>query len=467
MSSQAMVRPLSGSGIVVRTGDLLMVCADEGAGVDELLSAFSEVAAAGYDGAVLVRRIAALLASDESDRFPACAVSGPAADGRVAVLVHGDATAGVMGGEGPVVLSGTDAITSVNRLVAGPVTEVRLQLPGAGNADPRARLDSGVVLGAGVVFHPQPAEAAPPEAAAPAWEPEAAAPAGEPEAAAVPPEPEIYSVPANPVTVLPADSWTPQPPEAPQPREAPQPLEAPQPAEAAEAVGTGPTPAESVGAAPEAAESVGSAPGPVQESRPVAESWGYSSMAAESVGAAPEAAESVRSAPSPVQETRPVAESWGYAPAPADSFDGASTPAEAVGGAPAASESVGSAPTAVSEEPPSAGVLVLDDGTTFRLDIDYVIGREPQHDPDVLSGTARAMKIEDAEGVVSRKHLRVGVAGTAVSVIDLGSSNGTFVQLPDDPQKFQLVVGQPATIPPGTTVSLGRRWLRYEADLNP
>ena len=414
MSSQAMVRPLSGSGIVVRTGDLLMVCADEGAGVDELLSAFSEVAAAGYDGAVLVRRIAALLASDESDRFPACAVSGPAADGRVAVLVHGDATAGVMGGEGPVVLSGTDAITSVNRLVAGPVTEVRLQLPGAGNADPRARLDSGVVLGAGVVFHPQPAEAAPPEAAAPAWEPEAAAPAGEPEAAAVPPEPEIYSVPANPVTVLPADSWTPQPPEAPQP------LEAPQPAEAAEAVGTGPTPAESVGAAPEAAESVGSAPGPVQESRPVAESWGYSSVAAESVGAAPEAA-----------------------------------------------ESVGSAPTAVSEEPPSAGVLVLDDGTTFRLDIDYVIGREPQHDPDVLSGTARAMKIEDAEGVVSRKHLRVGVAGTAVSVIDLGSSNGTFVQLPDDPQKFQLVVGQPATIPPGTTVSLGRRWLRYEADRNP
>ena len=422
MSSQAMVRPLSGSGIVVRTGDLLMVCADEGAGVDELLSAFSEVAAAGYDGAVLVRRIAALLASDESDRFPACAVSGPAADGRVAVLVHGDATAGVMGGEGPVVLSGTDAITSVNRLVAGPVTEVRLQLPGAGNADPRARLDSGVVLGAGVVFHPQPAEAAPapPEAAAPAWEPEAAAPAGEPEAAAVPPEPEIYSVPANPVTVLPADSWTPQPPEAPQPREAPQPLEAPQPAEAAEAVGTGPTPAESVGAAPEAAESVGSAPGPVQESRPVAESWGYSSVAAESVGAAPEAA-----------------------------------------------ESVGSAPTAVSEEPPSAGVLVLDDGTTFRLDIDYVIGREPQHDPDVLAGTARAMKIEDAEGVVSRKHLRVGVAGTAVSVIDLGSSNGTFVQLPDDPQKFQLVVGQPAIIPPGTTVSLGRRWLRYEADRNP
>ncbi len=145
------VRPLPGAGLVVRAGDMLMVCADQGDGADELLALFSSSAAGGADGSALVRRIAALLAVDETGRYPACAISGPAADGRMAVLVYGDATVGMMGPDGPLVLSGADAITSLDRLVPGPVTQVRLELPGAGTPDPRVRLESGVVFGAGVV----------------------------------------------------------------------------------------------------------------------------------------------------------------------------------------------------------------------------------------------------------------------------------------------------------------------------
>jgi len=64
MNPTAVVRPLPGPGLAARAGDLLMVCADAGDGVEELLGLVTEVAAAGGDGSVLVRRVAALLAAD-------------------------------------------------------------------------------------------------------------------------------------------------------------------------------------------------------------------------------------------------------------------------------------------------------------------------------------------------------------------------------------------------------------------
>jgi FHA domain len=345
------VRPLPGPGVVVRAGELLMVCADGPTGVNDLLTLVADVAAAGGDGADLVRRAAALIAMDESGRLPACAISGPVADGRVAVLVHGDATAGVMGGEGPLVLSGADSIGSANRLVAGPITEVRLQVPGVGSADGRMRLESGVVPGAGLILEAGGRAPAPAGKVAAQPEPIAAPAAASSEEVVGPaPAPEQTSIVDSADLAVP--TWEPEPPVAP------------------------PTP------------EVHDAPG----------------------------------APVPVP---------------------------------------------ASDAPASVGVLALDDGSTFRLDVDYVIGREPQHDPDVVAGAARPLKIEDAEGVVSRKHLRVAVRDGDVRLIDLGSSNGTFVQLPDDPQQLRLLAGQPATIPPGTLVMIGRRSLRYEVDRSP
>jgi hypothetical protein len=112
---------------------------------------------------------------------------------------------------------------------------------------------------------------------------------------------------------------------------------------------------------------------------------------------------------------------------------------------------------------PPLGLLVLDDGMAMRLDVDYVVGREPQADPEVMSGTVRPLRITDVEGVVSRRHLRVALVGWDVQVMDLGSANGTSVILAGDPQRHQLAPNQPLVIHPGAQITMGRRWLRFES----
>ncbi|WP_203942123.1 hypothetical protein, partial [Planotetraspora thailandica] len=158
------VRPLPGDGVVAHLNGLLLVCALENrapespAAVDQpvadLLAALRETAATGGDGRALARRVAQVLAR-AMDRSIAgepvsCAVAGPAGGG-VAVLVSGSATATVSGGpDGDVRLAGREALTWTDRLVAGPVAKIELRLPGAGQPAPYARLDGGVVTGAGV-----------------------------------------------------------------------------------------------------------------------------------------------------------------------------------------------------------------------------------------------------------------------------------------------------------------------------
>jgi hypothetical protein len=112
---------------------------------------------------------------------------------------------------------------------------------------------------------------------------------------------------------------------------------------------------------------------------------------------------------------------------------------------------------------PPLGILALDDGSAFVLETGYVLGREPQHDPEVLAGNAQPLKITDADGVVSRRHVRVALVGWDIQVTDLGSANGTFVQFPGDPQLHQLTAHQPIVLGPGSQVTMGRRWFRVEA----
>jgi hypothetical protein len=111
---------------------------------------------------------------------------------------------------------------------------------------------------------------------------------------------------------------------------------------------------------------------------------------------------------------------------------------------------------------PVLGSLVLDDGESVPLEIDYVVGRDPRHDPDAVAGVARVLKIVDAEGVISRRHFRIALVGWDVQIIDLGSSNGTFIQPPGALERMPLAPLVPVVIRPGTIVTLGRRWLRYE-----
>jgi FHA domain-containing protein len=352
----SVVRPLPGPGLVARSGELVLVCADT-PGAGELLGLLGEVSAAGGDGPALVRRVAARLAGEDAYRLPDCALTGPAPNGSVAVLVHGAGVAEVAGAGGPVRLAGADAITSQNRLVPGPVELVVLTVRGAGPAgslpatvDDRLRLDAGVVTGAGAVIG-----------------------AGLP-------------------------------------------------------VGTG--------------------------SRP---------------RVPPMAAPTSAAAPVPPPAAVPASVDPPHRPTilglycqhehfndPADRF------------CRVCGESLAERAKGPAEGPrPPLGVLLLDDGNAYPLDLDYVLGREPHNDPQVASGAARGLRIADPAGVVSRRHARIALVGWDVQVIDLGSANGTFVQIPGEAERRQLSAGHPLVIRPGTEVILGRRFLRYEIRSNP
>jgi hypothetical protein len=111
---------------------------------------------------------------------------------------------------------------------------------------------------------------------------------------------------------------------------------------------------------------------------------------------------------------------------------------------------------------PPLGVLLLDDGTGFTLDKDYVVGREPVLDGDVAVGRARPLRIPDPDGTVSRLHLRISLIGWQVEVQDLNSSNGSMLNLPSGAER-RLAPGDSVVIEPGTKISVGHRSIQYQS----
>ena len=110
---------------------------------------------------------------------------------------------------------------------------------------------------------------------------------------------------------------------------------------------------------------------------------------------------------------------------------------------------------------PPLGVLELDDGTRFTLDGDYVLGREPALDGDVLAGRARPLRINDPNGTVSRLHLKISLVGWQVEVSDLGSANGSILQSSDGERT--LAPYEPVMIEPGARIGIGHRSMQYLA----
>ncbi len=119
-------------------------------------------------------------------------------------------------------------------------------------------------------------------------------------------------------------------------------------------------------------------------------------------------------------------------------------------------------PRSIQRRPrPPLGVLVLDDGTRFPLDCDYVIGREPAFDSDVIERRSRPLRISDPNGTVSRLHLRISLVGWRVEVSDLGSANGSVLQSSEGERK--LVPYEPTAIEPGARIGIGHRIMQYLA----
>lgn len=117
--------------------------------------------------------------------------------------------------------------------------------------------------------------------------------------------------------------------------------------------------------------------------------------------------------------------------------------------------------TVLKRQRPPLGVLVFDDGTRVTLDGDYVLGREPVLDFDVMAGRARPLRISDPEGTVSRLHLRVSLVGWQVEVSDLGSANGSVLRAPGEERT--LAPFEPMVLEPGTRIGIGHRSMQYLA----
>jgi hypothetical protein len=120
-------------------------------------------------------------------------------------------------------------------------------------------------------------------------------------------------------------------------------------------------------------------------------------------------------------------------------------------------------PALVDGPRPPLGVLVFDDGSVYQLEQDYVIGRRPEGAPEVLSGSAQALRLEDPGGTVSRAHALVSLEGWTVRLSDHGSANGTYIALPDSPDWQPVPPNGRVVLAPGTTIKLGNRTLTYES----
>ncbi|MEU2041256.1 FHA domain-containing protein [Nocardia niwae] len=110
---------------------------------------------------------------------------------------------------------------------------------------------------------------------------------------------------------------------------------------------------------------------------------------------------------------------------------------------------------------PPLGMLILDDGMTYMLAADAVIGRDPERSPAAESGLV-PLRVDDASGGMSRAHAEIRLVNWDVTVVDCGSTNGTRTRLPGYRDWVRLAPHQSMVLMPGTEIMLGNRVLRFE-----
>lgn len=111
---------------------------------------------------------------------------------------------------------------------------------------------------------------------------------------------------------------------------------------------------------------------------------------------------------------------------------------------------------------PVLGFMVLDDGTTYKLDADYVIGSDPQDHEAVRDGRARPLVIADGDGVISPVHARIVLRDWTVEVSDCGSVYGTYVWAPGTTAWERLTPEQPVTLVAGSQVMVAQRGFMFQ-----
>ncbi|MGW2661859.1 FHA domain-containing protein [Nocardia tengchongensis] len=111
---------------------------------------------------------------------------------------------------------------------------------------------------------------------------------------------------------------------------------------------------------------------------------------------------------------------------------------------------------------PPLGVLLLDDGSSYVLDSDLVIGREPERSRQV-GRDAQAIRIPDASGGMSRVHAEIRLLEWDVLVLDRGSANGTHIRPPGRPDWVRAAPGHPTVLEPGSQLLLGGRVFTFDS----
>lgn len=109
---------------------------------------------------------------------------------------------------------------------------------------------------------------------------------------------------------------------------------------------------------------------------------------------------------------------------------------------------------------PTLGFVVFDDGSTFGLDRNYVVGREPG---DVTDPHTAPLTVQDNNETLSRRHAEIRLIEWLVHIVDLHSTNGTFIWDAQYERWNQITPNQAVPLSPGDTVALGRRTFVFES----
>ncbi|MFT4126800.1 MAG: FHA domain-containing protein [Gordonia sp. (in: high G+C Gram-positive bacteria)] len=118
----------------------------------------------------------------------------------------------------------------------------------------------------------------------------------------------------------------------------------------------------------------------------------------------------------------------------------------------------------VEGERPPLGWLLLDNGTTYLLDEDLVLGREPGAVAGRRRGGPKPIRVPDDTGQLSRRHIEIRLIEWDVHLIDLTSANGTFVSDPAlGNREVRLPPNQPHVLSPGSHVRIGGRHFIFES----
>jgi hypothetical protein len=111
---------------------------------------------------------------------------------------------------------------------------------------------------------------------------------------------------------------------------------------------------------------------------------------------------------------------------------------------------------------PAAPLLRFDDGMVVTVDEDLVLGRRPDNHELVTGGSARPVPIADTQNVLSSAHAAVQRNGREVSLVDLGSLNGTHVAGPEATEWTQLEPGVAHPLSDGDRLLLGWTVITFE-----